>query len=177
MVFWNEIDFQNIETVPSGRDRVKFRYQGGPLRFQIPRAPCTWGVSQYKSMNLDLMGLDDFIKWWTELETHLCLQEPFKSNLGPGPSLRLKIDEATYVFDKDAKQINPDIREGLFRGQELSVLVDIDSTYFFNGTWGVICRAAQVRFYGDEPVEVTTSAVAPVLKPGVCAFLPISDDS
>ena len=73
-------------------------------------------------MNLDLMGLDDFIKWWTELETHLCLQEPFKSNLGPGPSLRLKIDEATYVFDKDAKQINPDIREGLFRGQELSVL-------------------------------------------------------
>lgn len=171
MVFWNEIDRSIIETIPSGRERTKFRYQGGPLRFQIPRGLCTWGVSQYKSMNLEMRN-PDFIKWWTELETLLCPQEPFKSNLGPGPSLRLKIDEATYIFDENSKQVNPDIREGLFRGQELSCLMDIESTYFFNGTWGLTCRASQVRFYSSEE-ETAADATPPpsFLVKGQCAFL------
>lgn len=147
MVFWNEIDFSCIDFVPYGKDRVKFTYKNGPLRFQVPRAMCTWGVSAYKAFQLELSSNVEFLQWWRDLEGLLCTAEPFNSNLKLG-SLRLKIDDATYVFDAGAKQINPEIREGLFRNQEISCLVDVESTYFFNGTWGLICRAVQVKTCG-----------------------------
>ena len=173
MVFWNEIDKSLIELVPVGT-RHKLRYQGGPLRFQIPRGWAQWGVSQYKSINVEVRN-PDFIAWWKDLETQVCPQEPFKSNLTT--SLRLKIDEATYIFDENSKQVNPDIREGLFRGQELSCLVDIESTYFFNGTWGLTCRAYQVRYWGEAADEASGDAAPPPdaesfsLPKGRCAFL------
>jgi hypothetical protein len=50
----------------------------------------------------------------------------------------------------------------------------VNSTYFFNGTWGLTCRAAQIRYYGEPAEETPRSAeTATVLTPGVCAFLPI----
>ncbi len=168
MVFWTDIDTTQIETVLAGRDRVKFRYQGGPLRFQIPRGLTTWGVSAYKSFQIDLSN-PEFFEWWRKLERELCTQEPFKSNLA-GSTLRLKVDDATYFFDENSKQTNPEIREGLLRGQELSVLVDVDSTYFFNGIWGLTCRAAQIRSWSvaeASPAEPETQT----LQPNVCAFL------
>jgi hypothetical protein len=175
MVLWSEITDKNvIDSAPWGKEgRVKFSREGGPLRFQIPRGRCKWGVSAYKSFQLSL-NHPDFIAWWKDLETFLCPQEPFNSNLKLN-ELRLKIDDATYIFDENSKQVCPEVREGLFRGQDLSVLVDVDSTYFFNGNWGLTCRAAQVRFYGAEEtvVESPRAETAPVLTPGVCAFLPI----
>lgn len=176
MVLWSEITDKNvIDSAPWGKEgRAKFSQAGAPLRFQIPRGRCKWGVSAYKSFQLTVQN-PDFIAWWKDLETFLCPQEPFNSNLKLN-ELRLKIDDATYIFDENSKQVNPEVREGLFRGQDLSVLVDIDSTYFFNGTWGLTCRAAQIRFYGEPDEEETVRHVEtapPVLTPGVCAFLPI----
>lgn len=172
MVLWSVIDKNVIDSAPWGKEgRVKFSYEGGPLRFQIPRSPCTWGVSQYKSMNLEVRR-PEFLEWWRDLEKLLCPQEPFKSNLGS--SLRLKIDETTYIFDENSKQVCPEVREGLFRGQELSCLVDIESTYFFNGTWGLTCKAVQVRFYPGEAEEPKPDA-AIFLPKGRCAFLEESD--
>jgi hypothetical protein len=96
--------------------------------------------------------------------------------------LRIKIDDAVYIFDQNSKQINPDVKEGLFRGQELSCLIDVDSTYFYNENWGLTIRAYQVKTLTegipdggipDAPsFAVEDSPVA--LTPGVCAFLPIS---
>lgn len=167
MVFWNEIDQACIEVVPSGRERIRFRYQGGPLRFQIPRGLSKWGVSAYKSIQIDLSN-PAFMEWWKTLERFLCTQEPFKSNLA-GSTLRLKVDDATYFFDENSKQTNPEIKEGLLRGHEMSVLVDIEATYFFNGTWGLVCRAAQIRSWVNaEPEETEQPSV---LTPNVCAFL------
>ena len=176
MVLWSEITDKNvIGSTPWGKEgRVKLSMNGGPLRFQIPRGRCKWGVSAYKSFQLS-MNHPDFITWWKDLETFLCPQEPFNSNLKLN-ELRLKIDDAVYIFDENSKQVSPEVREGLFRDQDLSVMVDVDSTYFFNGTWGLTCRAAQVRYYGEETAEETPRPAetnAPVLKPGVCAFLPI----
>ena len=175
MVLWSYItDKIVIDTTPWGKEgRVKIGYEGGPLRFQIPRGKSKWGVSAYKSFQLSL-NHPDFIAWWKDLETFLCPQEPFNSNLKLN-ELRLKIDDATYIFDENSKQVSPEVREGLFRGQELSVMVDVDSTYFFNGTWGLTCRAAQIRYYGEPEEESPRPAEtnAPVLTPGVCAFLPI----
>lgn len=174
MVLWSSIDKNVIDTVPWGKEgKVKISLEGGaPLRFQIPRGHCKWGVSAYKSFQLSLAN-PEFVAWWKDLETFLCPQEPFNSNLKLN-DLRLKIDDATYIFDENSKQVCPEIREGLFRNQDLSVLVDVDSTYFFNGAWGLTCRASQVRFYGSETAEPESPAETPsVLKPGVCAFLPI----
>jgi hypothetical protein len=172
MVLWLVLNKDGIDVVAGMKDKSRYLYEGKPLRFQIPRGVCTWGVSQYKSFNIEINN-PEFIKWWTELERRLCPQEPFKSNLS-GNSLRIKIDEATYIFDENSKQVTPDVKEGLFRGQELSCIIDIESNYFFNNVWGLTIRASQIRFYGTEqpsPAASTPAADVPVLAKGICAFL------
>jgi hypothetical protein len=170
MVLWNEIDTSLIEVVPLGKDRTKFRYEDGPLRFQVPRGMCTWGVSAYKSLQVDVVHTE-FIQWWKELESQLCPLEPFNSNLKNG-QLRIKIDESVYIFGTNSKQVSPDIKEGLFRGQEISCLIDVDSTYYYNGNWGLTVRLYQVKTLSDAPQ--TECDEGSVLQKGVCAFL--SDD-
>ena len=156
------------------KDKTKFRYKGGPLRFQVPRGMCTWGVSGYKSFQIELND-PNFIQWWRALEAQLCPLTPFNSNLKD--SLRIKIDDAVYIFDQNSKQVNPDVKEGLFRGQELSCLIDVDSTYFYNEVWGLTIRAYQVKTLTDPGSDAPSlpAEESPVaLTPGVCAFLPIS---
>ena len=161
--------------IPSGKERTKFRYENGPLRFQIPRGICTWGVSAYKSLQVDLSN-EEFAEWWRDLETLLCAREPFNTNM-KGAALRLKIDDVTYIFDENSKQVTLDIREGLFRGQEMSCIIDVDSTYFFNGSWGLTCRVYQLKLYG--PVETVSAPqapsadAAPAFQKGTCAFLSV----
>jgi len=182
MVFWSDIDTDSIEMTHI-KDKTRFRYKGGPLRFQVPRGMCTWGINGYKSFQIDVSD-PDFIQWWRTLETRLCPaaasseSPPFNSNLRES-SLRIKIDDSVYIFDQNSKQITPEVREGLFRGQELSCLIDIDSTYIYNGNCGLVIRAYQVKTLSDAPetvLEPSLTEEAPVsaLKPGVCAFLPIS---
>ena len=81
-----------------------------------------------------------------------------------------------FIFDQNSKQITPEVKEGLFRGQELSCLIDVDSTYFYNGNWGLTIRAYQVKTLSEAPETVSPIEDPPVaaLTPGVCAFLPIS---
>jgi hypothetical protein len=164
MVFWNEINVREIDWTPSGKEEGRWKYKlgDGPLRFQIPRGECTWGVNAYKSLQISNFD-PKFIEWWKELENQLCPQEPFNSNMKNG-SLRLKIDESTYIFDKNSKQITPDIEEGLFKGQDLSCLIDIDSNYFFKGVWGLTVRVFQIKCYGSLEPESE-------FKKGACAFL------
>ena len=176
MVFWSDIDTSSIEMI-SIKDKTKFRYQGGPLRFQVPRGMCTWGVSGYKSFQIELTD-PNFIQWWRYLEAQLCPvasggpSPPFNSNLKEGV-LRIKIDDAVYIFDQNSKQINPDVKEGLFRGQELSCLIDIDSTYFYNGNSGLTIRAYQIKTLSEAEDDDAPDEEPIALTPGVCAFLPI----
>ena len=76
----------------------------------------------------------------------------------------------------------PELKEGLFRGQELSCIVEIESNYFFNGTWGLTCRANQVKMYGscvesgpdegrDERDRNEVSGQNVAFQKGVCAFI------
>jgi len=171
MVFWFDIDPSQIETVPLTKDRTRFKYKGGPLRFQIPRGQCQWGVSSYKSFQVGISD-PDFTQWWRQLEAQLCpAVETFSSNLR-GESLRLKIDESVYIFDKNSKQINPEVKEGLFRGQEVSCLIDVDSTYFFNGNWGLTIRTYQVKMLTEEIDETPSEPTCDFSLPkGTCAFL------
>ena len=168
MVFWNEIDTNEIEFVPWGKDRTRFLYKGKSLRFQIPRGLCERGVSAYESKSFIVsISNPEFFDWWRSLETYLCPKEPFNSNVKSATDIRLKIDNVTYIFDENSKQVMPEIQEGLFRGQELSCIVEIDSTYFFNSTWGLVCRANQVKTYGEEERPDEEQG----LQKGVCAFI------
>lgn len=169
MVLWCDVDTSRIEVLPAAKERSKYKYQGAPLRFQIPRGRCTWGVSAYKSLQVD-MSNPEFLGWWRSLETTLCPMEPFASNLNKSAQLRVKVDDATYVFDSTSLQVTPEMREGLFRGQELSCLLEIDTNYFFNGNWGLTVRAAQIRYYEEPSDECETVDERPLAK-GVCAFL------
>jgi len=171
MVLWSQVDKTLIETATTGKDRTKFKYKDAPLRFQIPRGMCTWGVNAYKSLNIDISN-QEFITWWRDLETTLCPLEPFNSNL-KGASLRIKIDDSAYVFDENSKQVCPEIKEGLFRGQEVSCMIDIDSTYFFNGNWGLTVRIYQIKTLTEICEEKTASPSS--LPKWTCAFLPESD--
>ena len=179
MVFWSDIVTDSIEMTQI-KDKTRFRYNGGPLRFQVPRGMCTWGVSGYKSFQVSVTD-PDFIQWWRDLETQLCpndsLSLPFNSNLKKGAepehSLRIKIDDSVYIFDQNSKQINPDVKEGLFRGQELSCLIDIDSTYFYNGNSGLTIRAYQIKTLSEAEDDDAPDEEPIALTPGVCAFLPI----
>jgi len=174
MVFWSDIDVTQIETTTLTKDRSRFRYKGGPLRFQIPRGACQWGVSAYKSFQVGVTDTD-FMQWWRQLETQLCPGvDAFNSNLREG-SLRLKIDDSVYIFDQNSKQINPEVKEGLFRGQDISCLIDVDSTYFFNGNWGLTIRTYQVKTLTDAPPCVPTFQQDSFsFQKGSCAFLPES---
>jgi len=176
MVHWFDLDKSFIEFLPANKDRNKFRYQGGPLRFQIPKGTCTWGVSSYKSMNVEIRNRD-FVNWWRDLETRLCPQDQFNTNL-KDMSLRLKVDDALYVFDENSKQVCPEVKEGLFRGTEVQCIIDVDSTYFFNGNWGLTVRVYQVKTTGSpsaaESCEPVVSAETTLAK-GVCAFLQADD--
>ena len=176
MVLWSDIDTARVEMIQI-KDKTKFRYQGGPLRFQVPRGMCTWGVSGYKSFQIELTD-PNFIQWWRDLEAQLCPvasggpSPPFNSNLKEGV-LRIKIDDAVYIFDQNSKQINPDVKEGLFRGQELSCLIDVDSTYFYNGNLGLTIRAYQIKTLSEAEDDDAPDEEPIALTPGVCAFLPI----
>ena len=176
MVLWSDIDTARVEMIQI-KDKTKFRYQGGPLRFQVPLGMCTWGVSGYKSFQIELTD-PNFIQWWRSLEAQLCPvasggpSPPFNSNLKEGV-LRIKIDDAVYIFDQNSKQINPDVKEGLFRGQELSCLIDVDSTYFYNGNLGLTIRAYQIKTLSEAEDDDAPDEEPIALTPGVCAFLPI----
>lgn len=171
MVLWSDIDTNMIEESKFGTTRTKFRIGSEPLRFQIPRGICTWGVSAYKSMQIDLTN-PSFIHWWKDLETQLCPQEPFNSNI-KGSSLRLKVDDSVYIFDHNSKQICPDVKEGLFRGQDVTCMIDIDSNYFFNGNWGLTVKLYQIKLMTecvDTPPDATPDSLISLPK-GICAFL------
>jgi len=163
MVFWHEVDLTKIDLTPGTREKVRYTLDGGPLRFQIPRGMCNWGVSSYKSFQVELSN-QEFLNWWKNLESMLCNREPFTSNL-KGNSLRIKIDESTYIFDENSKQNSPEIKEGIFKEQELSCMIDIDSNYFYNENWGLTVRAYQVKYLTPIPEPPA------ILEKGTCAFI------
>lgn len=170
MVLWNEIKVNDIELVKAGKEDGKWKYKidNKSLRFQVPRGLCKWGVGmQYKSLVVDI-GNTEFLNWWKTLEQCLCPHEPFVSNL-KGNSLRMKIDDSTYVFDENAKQYIPELCDGLFKGQDLSCLIQVESNYFFQEKWGLTVKVVQIKHYGE--VKVGDEEVADTVSLKECAFI------
>jgi len=144
---WSELDLTKIGTTSF---KGMPRFSG--LKFQIPRGVTPYGLGGFKSIDVDI-GDPEFLDWWRAVETTFANGfEPFKSNL-KGTRLRLKVDEDTYVFDEKRNLQTPDLKEGLWRGAQISCLVEISGIYFFNAEHGFVCRCRQIMVYDSDGAE------------------------
>ena len=143
---WNDVNLNDIETTYS---RGMARFSG--LKFQIPRGLCQYGLSEYKSINVEI-GNKAFIDWWRELESKLCTSEPFNSNL-KGASLRIKVEDGTPVFDSERTYKGSFTTAGEGSGKELSCMIEITGVYFFNNNYGLTVKCSQIMTYDPAPEE------------------------
>lgn len=163
---WSEVQFDDVEVEPgSGRARPRFMLAGGPLKFQVPRGVCQWGVSpEYKSFQVCIQD-EAFVHWYETLEKKLCSDEPFHSNL-KGGQLRLKVDDGTLFFKADGTLLVDGAER--MKGADVSCIMEISSSYHFNDKYGLTCRAAQVRIWqegGEAPMSVGSYGSPPVALP------------
>jgi hypothetical protein len=141
-MFWNDISIDEIQI-----NNKKLTYKDEPLRFQIPRGYCEYGISDHKSINVRINN-QDFFDWFKRLENHALQVSPesFESNLNED-TIRVKIVEGfTQVFDSN----NVFLMDGaMFMNCNVDVLLDVSSTYSpfkdFN-KYGLVCKVYQIRF-------------------------------
>jgi hypothetical protein len=140
-MFWNDITVNDIHV-----DNKKITYKNEPLRFQIPRGYCEYGVSEHKSINVRITN-QEFLDWFRTLERHIFPEnlENFESNLQED-TIRLKICEGfTQVFDSDSVFM---MDGHTYVNCDVDVLVDISSKYSpfkdFN-KHGLVCKVYQIR--------------------------------
>jgi hypothetical protein len=150
---WSEILTEEIDIEPGvGRTRPKFTLAGGPLKFQLPRGVCQWGVNaEYKSFQVSVPD-EAFAQWYESLEKKLCSETPFTSNLRAG-QMRLKADDGTLFFKADGTLLVDGADR--MKGADVSCIMEISGSYHFNEKYGLTCRATQVRIWqegGDDPV-------------------------
>jgi hypothetical protein len=149
---WNEVSLDDVEIEPgTGRARPKFTLGGGPLKFQLPRGVCQWGVNpEYKSFQVSVPD-EAFASWYETLEKKLCSETPFSSNLRAG-QMRLKVDDGTLFFRADGTLLVDGAER--MKGADVSCIMEIPGSYHFNDKYGLTCRATQVRIWaeGEPPV-------------------------
>ena len=151
---WLGVNLNYVETTWS---RGLARFKG--LKFQIPRGLCQYGLSEYKSINVEI-GNKAFINWWRELEAKLCTDEPFNSNL-KGASLRLKVEDGTPVFDSERNYIGSFTTAGEGAGKEMSCLIEVTGVYFFNNQYGLTVKCSQIMVYEPVSAPEEDSVLAP----------------
>jgi len=144
---WNEVSLDDVEVEPGvGRARPKFTLAGGPLKFQLPRGTCPWGLNtEYKSCQVSIPD-EDFVSWYETLEKKLCSDVPFSSNLKAG-TLRLKVDDGTLFFRADGTILSDGPER--MKGADVSCIMEIPGSYHFNEKYGLTCRATQVRIWAE----------------------------
>jgi hypothetical protein len=87
-----------------------------------------------------------FIEWFRALEQKLCTDVPYRSNLKDG-QLRLKADDSTLFFGPDGVLL-ADGPERM-KGADVSCIMEISGSYFFQDIYGLTCRANQVRIWNE----------------------------
>lgn len=141
-MLWSDIVIENVSL-----DEKTIRYNGEPLRFQIPRGYSEYGLSEHKSITVQFDN-NDFFQWYKRLENHIAGNiENFESNAGEN-TFRVKyMDGFTQVFDTD----NTYMMDGHhFTNCHMDILIDISSMYSpfkdFN-KYGLVCKMYQVRVH------------------------------
>jgi hypothetical protein len=174
MPLWSEVQKPMIQVKLNGNTKTKVVYMDGPLRFQIPRGYARYGMSQYKSLSIS--NLDPkFIEWFKELEQDLFPKDKndFKSCVSEY-GLRVKVDDSTLIFDSKSKFVAEDHVEGYLKDLDISCIIDIEGAYLWKGSWGINCRAHQIKYYPPVPkipeIDMESETPQQPLIKG-CAFL------
>jgi hypothetical protein len=153
---WNEVNLSYL-TVETGRGRPKFGLGGGPLKFQLPRGICQWGYNpEYKSFQLSVQD-PTFIDWFRNLEQKLCTDTPYRSNL-KDCQFRMKADDSTLFFGPDGSMLENGPER--MKGADISCIVEISGSYFFQDIYGLTCKANQVRIW-NEPAGAEPEVGSP----------------
>jgi hypothetical protein len=141
-MLWTDIIIENVTL-----DEKTIRYNGEPLRFQIPRGYTEYGLSEHKSITVQFEN-NDFFQWYKCLEKHITGNiENFESNAGEN-TFRVKyVDGFTQVFDHESIYLMDGHH---FTNCQIDILVDISSMYSpfkdFN-KYGFVCKMYQVRVH------------------------------
>lgn len=134
MVLWNSVDISL------------------PMRFQIPRGYCEYGIGQYDQVHIKIAD-NEFLEWFKKVEHTLIKDNEMESRINDENStLSVKyVDGFTQVFDSS----NVFVEHTNFVDSELDCLVDVDRVYTLNGVSGITCKIFQVRVM---PVELHFSS-------------------
>ena len=155
---WHTLDLTRVTHAGGRNGKTKFLMDNErPLRFQIPRAKVLFGgLSNFKSVTLEMP--DEFAEWWrTTLEPALTSGlTPFRSNMN-GKNLRVKVDTSTQIFDSSRTIKFPELVEGAFAGLTVTCIIEITGTYFFQETYGLVCRVYQL-IEREQPTPVTSTS-------------------
>lgn len=121
-----------------------------PMRFQIPRGYCEYGISQFGQVSLKISDVE-FLEWFKNLERTFIKDTPLESRVNnENSSISIKyVDGYTQMFD--SSNVLMIVDEPNFVDSELDCLVDVDRVYTLNGSSGVTCKIFQVRVM---PVEL-----------------------
>jgi len=146
MPLWSDVDLSLIEVTESVANRTKVAYQGGPLRFQIPRGYTRFGLSKYKSLTISNLPLK-FMEWIGTLEKIVSKNgQPLKSNITEY-GLRIKLDDSSLIFNSNSEFVQEQYVEGFLRDCDVNCILDVESAYLWKGEWGINCKVYQLKFY------------------------------
>jgi regulation of enolase protein 1 (concanavalin A-like superfamily) len=126
-----------------------------PMRFQIPRGYCEYGISQFGQVSVKISDTD-FLEWFKNVELTFikdCGVLESRVNF-ENSTISLKyVDGYTQIFDSSNALVMTD--EPNFIDCELDCLVDVERVYTLNGSSGLTCKIFQVR---SVPVELHFSS-------------------
>ena len=146
MPLWSDIDLSLVEVSESASNRTKVVYQGGPLRFQLPRGYTKFGLSKYKSLTISNLN-SKFMDWMGTLEKMVSQNgQPLKSNITEY-GLRIKLDESSLIFNANSEFVQEPSVEGFLRDYDINCIVDVEGAYLWKGEWGINCKVYQLKFY------------------------------
>ena len=141
-MLWSDINIDDVNV-----NEKAIRYNGEPLRFQIPRGYSEYSISEHNSITIHFVH-QEFFEWYKRLEKHIAGNiENFESNITEN-TFRVKyVDGFTQVFDSN----NNYLMDGhSFSNCQMDILLDVSSMYSpfkdFN-KYGLVCKMYQVRVH------------------------------
>lgn len=154
---WHGLNLEDVECAGGKNGTTKFSVKGQPFRFQIPKGRVLYnGLSEYKSITIDVP--EAFVAWWRQTFEPALVSglAPFNSNLKES-GLRVKVDKSTQFFNPKKEIYFPELKDGLLSGSTVTCIIEVTSTYFFQGSHGLTIRAHQI--VASEPVAEPDDSV------------------
>ena len=125
-----------------------------PMRFQLPRGYCEYGISQYGQVSVKISDVE-FLEWFKNVERTFLIGDVRRESRinDENSSISMKyVDGFTQVFDS-SNSLMVDGHDLV--DSELDCLVDVERVYTLNDVQGLTCKIFQVRVV---PVELHFSS-------------------